>query len=398
MAHNKILGVGLDAGSAHTRCVVLRMEDSRLYYLGHGDVESLGWNKGRIADPQAVAMCVQAAVHHAEEKAGVAVDSVTTGMGWSVEGFDNRGTYEFSRPHQVNTNDMSYAVERAADVHLETDRCLLQVFPQDFTIDGRVFHRNPKGATCTRLDANVHVLTALRPEHDILVSAIHQAHYAVEETVFEAVASAYACVLPEERLPGVALLDIGCESSDLVIYEGDALLLAKSIPVSSDHMTRDVAFVLKISYADAECLKNEYGCALVGLTGDNSLIDLPSPEGRPSREAARRDLNEILEARADELFHFVKAALASVGKEQSLLEGIVLTGGGAMMSGMCDLAERVLNCPARNGLVTGINGWPDELNDPSWTTAAGLAMYSARLKSRGEWKRKAPPLMGMVLK
>jgi cell division protein FtsA len=159
-----------------------------------------------------------------------------------------------------------------------------------------------------------------------------------------------------------------------------------------------VAFVLKISYADAECLKNEYGCALVGLTGDNSLIDLPSPEGRPSREAARRDLNEILEARADELFHFVKAALASVGKEQSLLEGIVLTGGGAMMSGMCDLAERVLNCPARNGLVTGINGWPDELNDPSWTTAAGLAMYSARLKSRGEWKRKAPPLMGMVLK
>ena len=398
MANSVSLGVGVDAGSAHTRCIVLRLEGSRLRYLGHGDVESLGWSKGRIADPQALSVCVQASVRHAEEEAKTPVDSVTAGIGWSVQSFDNRGTYEFARPHQITPGDMAYAVERATDVHLETDRCLLQVFPQDFTIDGRAFHRNPKGAICTRLDANVHVLTALRQEHDTLVHAIHEAHFAVEETVCESVAAAYAAVLPEDRLRGVALLDIGMESSNLIVYEGDALLLAKSLPIGSDHMTRDAAYGLKVSYADSERLKVEYGCALVGLTGDNSLIDLPSAEGRPARETARKQLNEILEARGEELFYFVRNEIAAIGKDQSLLEGIVLTGGGAMLNGMCDLAERVLNCPARNGLTVGIEGWPRELDDPAWTTAAGLAMYSARLKLKGEWKRKAPGLIGLALR
>lgn len=395
---NIVLGVGLDAGSAHTRCVILRLDGSRITYLGHGDVDSLGWSKGRIADPQALSVCIQAAVRHAEEEARTPVDSITAGMGWSVSSFDNRGTYEFARPHQVTAGDMAYAVERATDVHLETDRCLLQVFPQDFTIDGRAFHRNAKGAVCTRLDANVHILTALRQEHDTLINAVHQAHFAVEETVFEPVASAYAAVLPEDRLRGVALLDIGMESSDLVVYEGDALLLAKSLPIGSDHMTRDAAYGLKVSYTDSERLKLEYGCALVGLTGDNSLIDLPAAEGRPSRETARKHLNEILEARGEELFHFVRSEIAAIGKDQSLLEGIILTGGGAQLNGMCDLAERILGCPARNGLTVGIDRWPSALDDPCWTAAAGLAMYSARLKLKGEWKRKAPGLIGLVMK
>ncbi|HVT92684.1 MAG TPA: cell division protein FtsA [Bryobacteraceae bacterium] len=395
---NMTIGVGLDAGSGHTRCVAVRLENSRLFYLGHGDVDSLGWSKGRIADPQALSVCIQAAVRHAEEEGKTPVGSVTCGIGWGIQSFDNRGTYEFARPHQINPGDMSYAIERATDVHLETDRCLLQMFPQDFTIDGRAFHRNPKGAICTRLDANVHILTALRQEHDTLVHAIHQAHFAVEETVCEGIAASYAAVMPEDRLRGVALLDIGMESSNLIVYEGDALLLARSLPIGSDHMTRDAAYGLKVSYADAERLKVEYGCALLGLTGDNSLIDLPSAEGRPARETARKQLNQILEARAEELFHFARTEIAAIGKDQGLLEGIVLTGGGAMLSGMCDLAERVLNCQARNGLPLGIEGWPRELDEPSWATAAGLAMYSARLKLKGEWKRKAPGLIGLALK
>ena len=116
------------------------------------------------------------------------------------------------------------------------------------------------------------------------------------------------------------------------------------------------------------------------MTADSSLIEVPSPEGRPPREARRSELNEILEARAEEMFLYVRAELQRVGMERNLLEGIVLTGGGAFLNGMCDMAERVLNCQAGNGLAKGFGDWPEELNSPVWTTAAGLALYSAKLK------------------
>ena len=103
----------------------------------------------------------------------------------------------------------------------------------------------------------------------------------------------------------------------------------RSIPVWADHLTRDIATIFKVTYEDAECLKQQYGCALLGLTADSSLIEVPSPEGRPPREARRSELNEILEARAEELFLYVRAELQRVGMERNLLEGIVLTGGGA---------------------------------------------------------------------
>jgi cell division protein FtsA len=109
-------------------------------------------------------------------------------------------------------------------------------------------------------------------------------------------------------------------------------------------------------------------------------------------------LNEILEARAEELFIYVGSELVTIGMDQKLLEGVILAGGGAMLNGMCDMAERVLNCPARNALPTGIRDFPEELCNPVWATAAGLARYSARLKTNREGRRKAPGLVGMLFR
>ena len=116
------------------------------------------------------------------------------------------------------------------------------------------------------------------------------------------------------------------------------------------------------------------------------------------REASRRQLDEVLEARGEEIFEGVYAEVLRVGMEQSLLEGIVLTGGGAMLPGMCDLAERILNCQARNGLPIGIENWPAELDNPVWTTAAGLTMYSGRLRLKRDWKRASSGLPGVAVK
>ena len=275
---------------------------------------------------------------------------------------------------------------------------LVQVAPQDFTVDGRAGFRNPRGVVCSRLEAHVHVVSASVHEHQTLINAVHQASIGVEETIFEPIAAGYSAVMSDDRARGVAIVDIGGHSTDIAVYDGDALLRASSVPISADHLTRDVAFGLTVSFEDAEALKREYGCAILGLTSDNSLIEVPSGEGRSPREAPRKLLNEILEARAEELFLYVRNELARVGMEQQLLEGIVLTGGGALLNGMCDVAEKVVNCSVRNGLPLGIAGWPDEINDTAWCVAAGLAMYSAKLKTRKEFKRTVPGLMNLVLK
>ena len=399
MSNSSRYAVGLDAGSQRTRCVICVLEESRIRLLGFGESVSRGWVKARLSDQAAASESIRAAVEEAEASAGISIDAAVVGVGGStVESANSRGLYEFGRPREIDAGDLGYAVELASRVRLEDDRLLLQVVPQDFTLDGRAGYRNPRGATCSRLEANVHVITVSTHDHQALVSAVHQAHLAVEETVFEPIAGAYACILQEDRARGVALIDIGAQSTDLVVYDGEMLLRGASLPISADHFTRDVAFGLNVSYEDAERLKREYGCAKLGLGSDSSLIEVPSADGRPAREATRRQLNEILEARAEELFLYIRNEIAKVGMEQSLLEGVVLTGGGALLPGMWDMAEQILGCQARSGLPLGIEDWPEQLKNPAWAVAAGLAMYSGKLKMQKEWKRKVPGIMGLVLK
>jgi cell division protein FtsA len=394
------IAAGVDAGSSRTRCVICELDaEGCLRLLGFGEAPARGWTKSRITDQNAAAESIREAISAAERSADPPLELERTVLGVggsSIRCFNSRGIYEFARPREIEPADMRYAAERASHIHLEDDRYLLQVVPQDFTLDGRAGYRNPGGIFCSRLEANVHVITTSHQDHQCVVAAVHKASLAVEETIFEPMAAAYAAILPVDRTGGVALLDIGAHSTDVVVYHGDALLLAMSLPLGGAHFTHDVSWGLCISEEDAERLKVEYGCAILGLTADNTLIEVPSPEDRPPREATRRQLNEILEARADELFDYVRAEVARIGMERNLREGVVLTGGGAMLPGMCDMAERVLNCPARNGLGLGIMNWPHEIDNPAWTTAAGLAMYSARLKMHRDTRRKAPGLLGLL--
>jgi cell division protein FtsA len=379
--------------------VICALEDSRLRFLGYGEAESEGWIKGRLSDAVAVSQSMRAAIQEAERSARQLVDACVVGMGGAtIQGAYARGVYEFGHVREIQSDDVTFVIDRATRVRLEHDRMLLHVFPQEFVLDGRAGYRNPRRSTCSRLEANVHAITASAHEHDALVDAVHQAHLAVEETVFEPIAAAYAAIVPEDRARGVALIDLGMHSTDLVIFDGEALMLASTLPVWSDHFTRDIAWVLKVSYEDADRMKREYGSALPGVTAGNSYIELPSAEGRPAREVQRRELNEIIEARAAEVFRYVRTEIAKAGMEQTLLEGVVLCGGGSLLNGICDMAEDILNCSAHNGLAVGVKDWPEELDNPVWTTAAGLAMYSARLKMRSQNKRKAPGLVGMVLR
>ena len=399
MAGKPIYGVGLDAGSRATRLVACLLEEGRLRFVACGVASSQGWAKGRIIDQQAAADSIVAALRQAEAAAGTSIDSVTVGMGGqTLRGANARGVVELGHVREIDQRDVNRVVNRASRVQLQEDQMVLQLFPQDFVVDDHPGHRDQRRMLASRLEIHVHLVACSVQEHNALVGSVNQAHLTVEETVFEGLAGCYASVLPEDRREGIAVVDIGAESTELAVYYGDAMLLGSTIRVCGDHFTRDLAQGLCLSFEDAERVKMEYGSAISEGCSDNVLVEVPTPENREYRHVQRKFLNQILEARSKELFQFVRAELARVGMDRSLLGGIFLAGGGAKLPELCDVAERILQCQARYGLAVGIQDWPEELRDPEWSAAAGLAMYSAKLKEQTEQERVAAGWLGRMLR
>ncbi len=395
MSTNSIFAAGLDAGSTYTRCVIALLENERLHFLGYGCVPSEGWAKSRIADQQAVSNCVMEAVEEAERTAQTAIETVVAGIGGlTVRGANNRGRWDMGRPREITQKDVNRAMDKAMRVQLQEDRMLLEVLPQDFVVDDHPGFHDPRQMLASVIEANAHLITTSIQEHNNLIGAINRAHLAVDETVYEAMAACYASVLPEDRREGVALIDIGRHSTELVCYYGESAQMATSLRICGDHFSRDLAHALRIPLDAAALVKEQFGSAVAVGTAENSVVELPALE----RDAPRKLLNEILESRAVELFEMVRGELARVGMQRAIAGGLVISGGGALLPGICDVAERVIECPARMGLAQGIKDWPEELNDPAWTTVAGLAMYSARLRSQVDVEKQSVGVLGRILR
>ena len=392
--------VGIDAGSRRTRVVICVYESGRARFLGAGVSESAGWLKGRIIDQTAVSESILLALRAAEQSAGgITVESAVVGMGGpTTRGHSGRGVLELGYVREIDRRDVTRVVDRASRVQLMEDRMVLQLFPQDFVVDDHPGHRDPRKMLASRLEINVHLVTCSVQEHNSLVGAVNQAHLLVEETVFEAMAACYAAVLPEARREGIAVVDIGAQSSELVIYYGDAMHLAAALPVCGDHFTRDMAQALHLTFDEAETVKLEFGSAQMAEVPENILVELPTPEDRQRREVQRKLVARILEARAVELFKYVRGEFARVGMDRALIGGVFLTGAGAKLPGLCDVAEAVLECQTRFGWAEGVPDWPVDLNDPEWCTAAGLAMYSAKLKQQMQFQRDNSSWLGKMLK
>jgi cell division protein FtsA len=401
MSSKSIFAAGLDAGSSYTRCVIVSLQDDRLRFLGAGCVRSRGWARSRIVDQQAVSECILAAVEHAEAMAHTAIETVVTGMGGlTVRGANSRGHWDLGRPREITQKDVNRAMDRAMRVQLQEDRLILQVLPQDFVVDDHPGFHDPRQMLGSTIEANAHLLTASVQEHNNLIGAVNRAHLSVDETIHEAIAACYASVLPEDRQGGVVLVDIGQQSTELVCYFGESAQLATTLKICGDHFSRDLAHALCISLDAAAIVKEEFGSAIASGTAENSMVELPGLEnqGREARDAPRKFINEILESRAIELFEMVRSELTRVGMQRAVANGLVIAGGGALLPGVCDAAERVMECPARIGLAQGLKNWPEELHDPAWTTVAGLAMYSARLRSQVDVEKQSVGVLGRILR
>ncbi len=399
MASKVIQAVGLDVGSSQTRCVACVVEDGRIEFKGYAQVPSRGWANGAIADQGAVTDSIEQALRETEKTSQLQLNEVVAGIGGpTLRGANGRGYIDFGRPREIEQRDINRVVDKALRVQLAEDRMVLQLCQQDFVVDDHPGHRDPRGMIATSLEINVHLITASVQEHTTLVSAVHQAHMAVEETIYEALAACHAAVLPEERREGIAVIDIGAQSTGVVVYYGDALQLAASLKLGGDHFTRDVVHGLRIGFEDAEMVKEQYGCAIAESTAEISVVEVPPRDNREGRDVSRRILSEILEARTLDLFRLIWRELERVGMQSALIGGVVLTGGGSKLPEICEAAERVLNCQARRGLPIGIRKWPAEIYDAEWSTVAGLAMYSGRLKFQGEMERRSAGFLARILR
>jgi cell division protein FtsA len=200
----------------------------------------------------------------------------------------------------------------------------------------------------------------------------------VAETVAEQLAASESVLTDDEKELGVALVDIGGGTTDIAIYERGSLWHTAVIGVGGDHFTSDIAVGLRTPIPDAEKIKRKCGCALSGMVDDDDTIEVASVGGRKPRVMARRILAEILQPRAEEIFHLVWDEVRRAGYERSLNSGIVLTGGGAILDGVPEIAEQIFDLPIRRGCPAGVGGLADHVSSPTFATGVGLVLYGSR--------------------
>jgi cell division protein FtsA len=371
--------VVLDIGSAWTRVLAADLNEGALRYCGHGCVESAGMRKGLISDLAPAAKAVKAANEEAERVARVNIDECVVGVGGPhIRGLNSNGGIELGgRMREIDKEDVRSAVERARSVERPPDREILHLLPRQFILDDQPGIFDPVGMVGKKLEVDLHIATCSGSALQSTVTCANRAGLEVTEAVLESIASAEATLTADERELGVCLVDIGCHSSDLVVFFEGAVAYTASVPIGGQHFTNDLAVGLQIPVAEAEELKRQYGNAVVTAVPESAEIEIANP--RPLR-LRQRTIAEILEPRARELLYFVKESLRMGGVVEALGAGCVLTGGGAMLPGMLDIAESQLRVSARTGVPVRLSNMPAELVYPAYSTAIGMLLYAHRTR------------------
>ena len=389
MARKERYIVGLDVGTSKVAAIVAEpSEAEELNIVGMGVAESHGIRRGLVVNLEAAVESIKKAIVEAELTAGIEIDNAYLALsGPHVKGFNSRGVVAVAgKNHEIGPEDLSRAIEAAKAVSLPSGRQIILVLPQDFVVDDQDGITAPIGMTGARLEVNAHIVTGGVTATQNLIACVNRAGVQVRGTVLGQLAASDAVLSPDEKDLGVCLLDIGGGTSDLAIFERGSLWHTAVIGVGGDHFTNDIAVGLRMPIPEAERLKRRSGCALSSMVDDEETIEVASVGGRRPRVMGRRILTEVLQPRAEEIFHLVWDEIRSAGYEKSLNSGIVLTGGGAILEGLPEIAEQIFDLPIRRGVPVNVGGGlADHVSSPGLATAVGLAQRAKRL-----WKQDVP--------
>jgi len=373
----------IDVGSAKTVALVAEVTDAGLRYRGHGFAESKGTRKGVIVDLDKAVSAVQKAMEEAEAVSSLPLESATVGIsGAHIRSVNSQGGITLgTRARDISKEDVRLAVEKARSITLPDDRQIVHLLPREFIIDGQAGVREAAGMMARMLEVHVHVITASTTAVQNVITVLNRAGMQVDDTVYEALAASDAVLRSDERELGAAVVDIGAGSSDVVVFREGVVTHSAVIPIGGDHFTNDVAVGLRTPLADAERIKRLFGNACVESIPEGNEIEVPSVNERPSRLMQQRLLGEILEPRARELMEMLRDNLQQSGELEQLGAGVVLTGGGARLQGLLDVAETTLGRPARLGLPLPMAKLPAVLAEPEYATVIGMIYYAQRARA-----------------
>ena len=381
MARKEHYLVSLDVGTSKVAAIVAESrEDEGLDIIGIGGAESEGIRRGVVVNLEAAVESIKPAIDEAELTGGVEIDSVHLGLsGAHLKAFNSRGVVAVAgNNREITREDVDRALDAAKGVALPTGREILHALPQDFVVDDQDGIGDPVGLTGTRLEVNVHVVTGSTASKQNIVACVNRAGVAVADVIIEQLAASESVLTADERELGVALVDIGGGTTDLAIFERGSLWHTGVVLMGGGHFTNDIAVGLRTPIPDAEKTKRRSGCALSSLVGEEETIEVASVGGRQPRVMSRRILSEILQPRAEEVFHALWDEIRRAGYERSLHSGLVLCGGGALLEGMAEIAEQIFDVPVRRGYPIEGGGLTDHVNSPSFATGVGLVKFAHR--------------------
>ena len=388
---SEIQAVGLDIGTSHVRCVVgepaSSAADARMNIVGIGEAESRGLRRGVVTSTESVAEAVRKAVSEAERVSGLEIDAATVNLsGEHLRGENKNGVVAVAGPDkEITDEDVERAIDSACAMPLTPGWEIVARLPQEFIVDGQDGITEPVGMNGARLEALVHVVTSPSAGRQNLVKAVSKAGIDVEQLVLEPVAAADAVLTDEDKEYGCAVVNMGAEITTLMIFGRGSVQHTAVFPFGSMLFTKDIATGLRVSIPEANKIKRDHGCVAGFLLDENERQEMIEivPFGRgETRGLSKEILCDIMQPRAVELMQHV-AKEAGAAKLQ-ISGGVFLTGGGALVRGLADIAEQVFDAPTRVGMLepSRFGGLAAEINSPEWAVASGLALVSLRAEMR----------------
>jgi cell division protein FtsA len=382
------LVAGLDLGSTKTCAVIAEaVGDPRVpgvRVLGLGVAKTSGIRRGMVRDIEETMRGIGEAVRDAQRMAGVEAPALCCGITGEHVRTRNEAGLASVTGDEITRADVQRVEDVAKAVSLGPDRELLHFIPQEYRVDGQGGISDPVGMTGLRLEVDMYLVSIQSTAVQNLRRAVERAGHRVAGLVLEPLASSLAVLTEEERELGCVLIELGGNSTNLAIFKDGKIRYYGSLGFAGSYVTSDIVQGLGVTQADAERLKERFGVAYTPLVDPDETIELPGTPGQGPRRAKRELLAHIIHQRIDEILGLVQQDLESVGYAGRLPAGAVLTGGGAHLAGITELAREVLASPVRLGVPDrGVTGLVDSVGAPRYAVAVGLALWAARQRLAG---------------
>ncbi len=381
--------VGLDLGTTKVSAVVGEVDEDGITVLGVGNVPCRGLRKGVVSNIEWTVRSIREAIDAAQTMAGVEIKTVYAGVAGShIRSQMSDGVCAIAG-REVTKADVDRVLEGARAIPVDADRMILHALPREYVVDNQDGIRDPIGMSGVRLQVKVNLVTAATSCIQNVIRCVERCGLSVADVVLEPLASADAVLSEDEKEIGVAVVDIGGGTTDLLLFADGGIAHTSVIPAGGNNITSDVAAGLRTPMAEAERLKRNYGCALGRMIADEEEIEVPGVGGHAPRRVARRLLSDIIEPRVEEIFSEARRRIEETGLLEQVSSGCVITGGAALMEGMIECAEEIMGMPVRLGFPIGIKGIVQLVQGPQYATGVGLVRYGAQRLADAEIREHA---------